>query len=336
MIACTHARLQVFYACCPYLIVTHFCANQAILEAFEGESEVHIVDLDIKQGLQWASLVQALALRKGGPPALLRITALAMPAVGAGAGGGGSASATATEELLATGARLREFADSVGVPLRVAVAAGWEAVERRPGEAVAVNCVSSLHALLAGGEEGGGEERVRAFLADVVAPWRPAVVTLVEQEGGGGGGGNGSGGEGTAASASSSSSFIPRFVDALHYYSSMFDSLASCLGGAPEERRVVESHLLAAHIVAAVGCADADPRMARHLPVHAWARIMEDAGFRPAPLSAHSIYQARFLVARFVASLQFPGDGSYTLAEHDGYLTLGWQDNPLYSVSCWS
>nr|ACF78926.1 unknown [Zea mays] len=57
-----------FYESCPYLKFAHFTANQAILEAFAGCRRVHVVDFGIKQGMQWPALLQALALRPGGPP----------------------------------------------------------------------------------------------------------------------------------------------------------------------------------------------------------------------------------------------------------------------------
>ncbi|KAI5680645.1 hypothetical protein M9H77_01872 [Catharanthus roseus] len=67
-----------FYEATPYLKFAHFTANQAILEAFQGHDFVHVIDFSLMQGLQWPSLIQALALRPGGPP-LLRITGIGPP-----------------------------------------------------------------------------------------------------------------------------------------------------------------------------------------------------------------------------------------------------------------
>lgn len=67
-----------FYETCPYLKFSHFTANQAILEAFEGHKFVHVIDFNLMQGLQWPALIQALALRPGGPPHL-RITGIGLP-----------------------------------------------------------------------------------------------------------------------------------------------------------------------------------------------------------------------------------------------------------------
>ncbi|KAJ0537696.1 putative transcription factor GRAS family [Helianthus annuus] len=67
-----------FYEACPYLKFAHFTANQAILEAFSGKSKVHVIDFSIKQGMQWPALLQALALRPGGPPKF-RLTGVGPP-----------------------------------------------------------------------------------------------------------------------------------------------------------------------------------------------------------------------------------------------------------------
>lgn len=93
------SAFQVFNGISPFVKFSHFTANQAIQEAFEREERVHIIDLDIMQGLQWPGLFHILASRPGGPP-FVRLTGLG----------------TSIEALEATGKRLTDFADKLGLP----------------------------------------------------------------------------------------------------------------------------------------------------------------------------------------------------------------------------
>ena len=93
------AAFQVFNGISPLVKFSHFTANQAIQEAFEREERVHIIDLDIMQGLQWPGLFHILASRPGGPPRV-RLTGLG----------------ASMEALEATGKRLSDFADTLGLP----------------------------------------------------------------------------------------------------------------------------------------------------------------------------------------------------------------------------
>ena len=93
------SAFQVFNGISPFVKFSHFTANQAIQEAFEREERVHIIDLDIMQGLQWPGLFHILASRPGGPP-YVRLTGLG----------------TSVEALEATGKRLSDFANKLGLP----------------------------------------------------------------------------------------------------------------------------------------------------------------------------------------------------------------------------
>lgn len=52
----------------PFLTFGQVAANSAILEACRNESEIHILDLGIGLALQWPALIQAMAVRRNGPP----------------------------------------------------------------------------------------------------------------------------------------------------------------------------------------------------------------------------------------------------------------------------
>ncbi|GMI87288.1 hypothetical protein HRI_002398100 [Hibiscus trionum] len=63
-----HYAFQAFNNVSPFIKFAHFTSNQAILEAFHRRDRVHIIDLDIIQGLQWPTLFHILATRMEGPP----------------------------------------------------------------------------------------------------------------------------------------------------------------------------------------------------------------------------------------------------------------------------
>ncbi|GLU12752.1 hypothetical protein SLE2022_294110 [Rubroshorea leprosula] len=68
--------LELVYEICPHIQFEHFIANSSILEVFEGEKFVHVVDLGMTLGLphghQWHRLIQSLASHIEKPPCHLR------------------------------------------------------------------------------------------------------------------------------------------------------------------------------------------------------------------------------------------------------------------------
>ncbi|RRT84964.1 hypothetical protein B296_00011960 [Ensete ventricosum] len=304
---------QHFYESCPYLKFAHFTANQAILEAFAGCRRVHVVDLGMREGLQWPALLQALALRPGGPPSF-RLTGIGPP------------QPDHSDALQEVGWKLAQFADTIRVDFRYRgfVAAsladlepymllGPDAgdIDGEETEAVAVNSVFELHRLLA---RQGALEKVLG----TIRAMRPRIVTVVEQE-----------------ANHNGETFLERFTEALHYYSTMFDSLeggvsaASDAAGSGGRRNQVMSEVyLGRQICNVVACEGAE-RTERHEALAQWRVRMGRAGFEPVPIGSNAFKQASMLLALFAG-----GDG-YRVEERDGSLTLGWHTRPLITTSAW-
>lgn len=288
-----------FYETGPYLKFAHFTANQAILEAFAGVNKVHVIDFSLKQGMQWPVLMQALALRPGGPPAF-RLTAVGPP------------QPDNTDALQQVGWKLAQLADTIGVEFefRGFVANSLsdlnaDMFDIRPDESVAINSVFELHRLLA---------RPSAIdkVLTMIKAMKPKIVTVVEQE-----------------VNHNGAVFLDRFNEALHYYSTMFDSLESSgLGQLNSQDLLMTEVYLGRQICNVVACEGAE-RVERHEMLAQWRVRMGAAGFDPVHMGSNAFKQASMLLAHFAG-----GDG-YRVEENDGCLMLGWHTRPLITTSAW-
>lgn len=290
-----------FYETGPYLKFAHFTANQAILEAFAGANRVHVIDFSLRQGMQWPALMQALALRPGGPPAF-RLTGIGPP------------QPDNTDALQQVGWKLAQLAETIGVEFEFRgfvtnSLADLDAnmLDIRPGgvETVAVNSVFELHRLLA---RPGAIDKV----LDSIKSMNPKIVTVVEQEA------NHNGGV-----------FLDRFNEALHYYSTMFDSLESSELTQPNGQDLVMTEVYLGRQICNVVACDGAERVERHETLAQWRARMNSVGFDPVHLGSNAFKQASMLLALFAG-----GDG-YRVDESDGCLMLGWHTRPLIATSAW-
>ncbi|TKY73217.1 DELLA protein GAI [Spatholobus suberectus] len=288
-----------YYEACPYLKFAHFTANQAILEAFNGHDCVHVIDFNLMQGLQWPALIQALALRPGGPP-LLRLTGIGPP------------SPDDRDTLREIGLRLAELARSVNVRFAFRGVAAWRLEDVKPWmlqvsprEAVAVNSIMQLHRVLGSGPDpvGSGIETVLGWIRSL----NPKIVTVVEQEAN-------HNGEG----------FLERFTEALHYYSTVFDSMEAC----PVEPDKALAEMYLQMEICNVVCCEGPARVERHEPLAKWRDRLGKAGLRPLHLGSNAFKQASMLLTLFSAE-------GYCVEETQGCLTLGWHSRPLIAASAW-
>lgn len=71
-----HKALVTFHEFNPWHQTAYTVTNEALMDVFAGKSHLHIVDVGVMKGLQWPTLIDALANRPGGPPTKLRITTL--------------------------------------------------------------------------------------------------------------------------------------------------------------------------------------------------------------------------------------------------------------------
>lgn len=275
-----HSAFQVFNNVSPFIKFAHFTSNQAILEAFQRCERVHIIDLDIMQGLQWPALFHILATRIEGPPQV-RMTGMG----------------SSMDLLVETGKQLSNFAKRLGMSFEfhpVAKKFGEvdvTMVSLRRGETLAVHWLQ--HSLY----DATGPDWKTLRLLEALAP---RVITLVEQD------------------ISHGGSFLDRFVGSLHYYSTLFDSLGAYLPCDDPSRHRIEHYLLNReinNILAIGGPARSGEDKFRH-----WRSELARSCFVQVPMSGNSMAQAQLILNMFPPAHGYSlvqGDGTLRLGWKD-------------------
>ncbi|XP_027169295.1 DELLA protein RGL1-like [Coffea eugenioides] len=289
--------LCLVYETCPYIRFGHYVANSSILEAFEGECLVHVVDLGMTLGLphghQWRRLIQSLADRGGQPPRRLRITAVGL----------------SVERFQVIGDELEAYARSLGINLEFSVVESNlenlkpQDIKVLDGEVLVVNSILQLHCVVK--ESRGALNSVLQIIHEL----SPKVLVLVEQD-----------------SSHNGPFFLGRFMEALHYYSAIFDSLDALLPKYDTRRAKMEQFYFAEEIKNIVSC-EGPARLERHERVDQWRRRMSRAGFQAAPIKM--IAHAKQWLAKTNSC------EGYTIVEEKGCLVLGWKSKPIIATSCW-
>lgn len=286
---------QVFNNISPFIKFAHFTSNQAILEAFHQRDRVHIVDLDIMQGLQWPALFHILATRIEGPPHI-RMTGMG----------------TSIDLLQETGRHLSSFAGRLGISFEfhpIAKKSGDiidpSTIQGRRGEAVAVNWLQ--HSLY---DATGPDWRTMRLLEQLA----PRVITLVEQD------------------VTRMGSFLDRFVGSLHYYSTIFDSLGASLTHDDPSRHSIEHCLLSREInnILAVG----GPARSGEDKFNCWRAELVRHCFTQVPMSGNSLAQAQLILNMFPPSHGYTihqGDGTLRLGWKGTslYTASAWTSNAM-------
>ncbi|PPD92788.1 hypothetical protein GOBAR_DD10264 [Gossypium barbadense] len=284
--------LRAFDDASPFIKFACFTSNRAMLEAFRWHDRVHIIDLDIMQGLQWSALFHTLATRTEGPP-FVTITGLGR----------------SMKLLVETGNQLSNIARQFGIPFDfhpIAKKFGEidiETIQLQRGEAVAIHWLQ--HSLY---DATGPNQNTLKHIEQLA----PTVLTLVEQD------------------LSHHGSFLDRFVNSLHYYSSIFDSFGSYLSAEDPNRHRIEHCLLYSEIknVLAIG----GPARTRDDNFgHNWrSELARNLKFQLMPLSSNTMAETELMLNMF-----WPGYG-YSLVGDDGTLRLGWKETCLFTASAWT
>ncbi|XP_030543227.1 DELLA protein RGL1-like [Rhodamnia argentea] len=279
----------------PFNQVTQFTALQVILEQTLSATRIHLIDLQIRSGIQWIVLMQALAERKGEPVELLKITAV------------GSAGRAKMEEA---GKRLASVAESMNIPFSFQLLflpnledIREEQFNLEDGEAIAVYAPMVLRTMIS-------RPTSLEKMISVVRNLNPSVMVMTEVE-----------------ANHNSPSFVTRFIEALFFYSAYFDCLEACMTQETEYKTIVEEifSIGIRNIVSTEG----HERVTRNVKIEVWRAFFARYRMVELELSEASLYQATLVTKQFAC------ERFCTLNRDGNCLLVGWKGTPILSLSAW-
>ncbi|CAN6340300.1 unnamed protein product [Urochloa humidicola] len=293
---------RLFTAACPFTTVAYYYSNQTIVDVSVGRQRVHIVDFGIVFGFQWPSLIQRLAKREGGPPNL-RITGIDVPEPGF----------HPCKKIEEAGKRLTEYAEMFNVAFQYqAVASRWENICIKDlnidnDEVLIINCLHQMSNL---SDETEDIDSARDRVLRIMKRMNPDVLII-----------------GVTNGSYNSPFLLPRFREALFYYSSQFDMLDSTVARSHEDRILIERDLLGADVFNVVACEGAE-RIEKPESYKQWQVRILKAGFKQLPVN-QTILKSSVKKKREFYHEDFVVD------EDSGWLLQGWKGRILYAVSSW-
>ncbi|CAN1250647.1 DELLA protein RGL1 [Linum perenne] len=289
----------IMYEKIPFYQIGQLAAVQAIMDCVEKAKRIHIVDLRIRNGMQWAALMQALASsRKRCNLEILKITAIV--------------TSTCENLINETGERLTKLAKSMNIPFAFRIVAVPNMLEidqeqldvDPPRESVVIYSEYALHGLLQ------KPMQLEAFMV-VIRNIHPAIMVVIETE-----------------ANLNSLNFAHRFVEVLFHYGAYFDCVDTCLNDDGKEKMVVESTILRNQVNDML--VKEKREMTRNVTVDVWRRFFGRFWMVEGGLSTKAMDTVDVLVSRF------KGERCCCTVDMNGRsLVVGWKGVSIFSLSTW-
>ncbi|KAI5071429.1 hypothetical protein GOP47_0013680 [Adiantum capillus-veneris] len=316
----------------PWTTFGHVACNGAILEAFDGESKVHILDMSNTFCTQWPTLLEALATRPDGAPSL-RLSTIIL-----------SHDTSSMKVMKEVGARLERFARLMGVPFEFKVHHEMNMdklhdheklsslLDLQSGEALAINCNLALHQVSTKVEtlssnvntniepiEDGRDRMLQNFQR-----MNPKILTLIEEE-----------------ADMVPQDFLHNISESLRFYSLYFETLQVSFPKISEERLILERivgrnvlNLLACTPSYDVGHEESQGSVSaiscekRETSVQ-WGERLTKSGFKVSPFSEDVMDDVRALIKRYKEGWSLDSNQERTCVH------LNWKDQKTVFSSTW-
>ncbi|CAN1830814.1 DELLA protein RGA [Linum perenne] len=262
-VTCPSPIVGIMYEKIPFYQIGQLAGVQAIMDCVEKAKRIHIVDLRIRNGMQWAALMQALASsRKRGNLEILKITAIV----------------TSTSENLIneTGERLAKLAKSMNIPFafRIVAVPNMLKIDQEqlevdpPRESVVIYSEYALHGLLQ------KPMQLEAFMV-VIRNIHPVIMVVIETE-----------------ANLNSLNFAHRFVEVLFLYDTCLNT-----NDDGKEKMVVEWTFLRNQVNDML--VKEKSEMTRNVTVDVWRRFFGRFWMVEGGLSTKAMDTVDVLVSRF-------------------------------------
>ncbi|XP_024933634.3 DELLA protein RGL1-like [Ziziphus jujuba] len=283
------------YQAIPFPQVLTFAGIQTILENVESQTRIHFIDLEIRSGVQWTIVMEALAARVE-----CRIECLKITAVGY----------TGTKKIEETGKRLVSVAESLNLPFsfKAVYVSNMDDIKEElfeiedDDESLIIYSSLALRTMIS-------RPRCLENLMRAITSVYPSMMVVIEIE-----------------ANHNSPSFVNRFIEALFFYSAFFDCLENCVKE-EECRKAIEGVL--AEGIRDIVAKEGSERITRNVKMEVWRAFFARYKMVETKLSDAAMYQTS-LVAK-----QFGCGSACNVERNGKCLIAGWKGTPINSLSVW-
>ncbi|XP_057546448.1 protein SHORT-ROOT-like [Amaranthus tricolor] len=297
----TYVKLLLkFQEVSPWISFGHVASNGAILEALEGENNLHIIDLSNTLCTQWPMLLEALATRNDDTPHLSLTLVVSS-----------NLELVITKEITK---KMEKFARLMGVPFKFNVIGGLDHLDEikkedlgiQDGEAIVVNCIQALQRV---------QEEKRSVVIDTIRSLNPSIVTIVEEE---------------IDLTNTKNDFLMCFEECFRFYKLYFEMLEESFLPISNERLKLE-RLRSRQIVKILACdIDSGEEYWRPNKASQWTKKLKEA-FSPFHFNEEIIGDVQALLRRYNTSW----DLALPQRNDQVGIHLKWKDENVVWASSW-